>query len=58
MQGGHAVLIVGYGVEDEIPYWTVQNSWGPDFGESGYFRIIRGQNECDFESDCYFLTVG
>jgi len=46
----HAVLIVGYGVEDTIvgkyPYWVVKNSWGADWGESGYFRITRGYGSC------------
>jgi hypothetical protein len=37
--GGHAVKIVGWGMEAEKFYWTVQNSWGPTWGESGFFRI-------------------
>ena len=26
------------------------NSWGQDWGENGYFKILRGVNECDIES--------
>jgi len=35
--GGHAVLIVGY--DDAEQCFIVKNSWGPDWGENGFFRI-------------------
>lgn len=37
----HAVNIVGYGTENGIPYWLVRNSWGTNWGEAGYFRVLR-----------------
>jgi len=44
--GYHAVRIVGWGEERGIKYWTLANSWGKHWGEEGYFRIVRGSNEC------------
>ena len=46
----HSVLLVGWGVEDGIKYWLLQNSWGPAWGENGYFRIRRGTNELSIEN--------
>jgi cathepsin C len=48
----HAVLVVGYGTDDKTrePYWIVKNSWGPSWGENGFFRIRRGTDECGIES--------
>lgn len=44
----HAVLAVGYGYDDvsKENYWTIKNSWGLNFGEEGYFRIVRGTGAC------------
>jgi hypothetical protein len=46
---GHAVELVGWDIEQNvpgygvIPYWIVKNSWGPTWNEGGYFRIAMSQ---------------
>lgn len=47
--GGHAIKIVGWGVESGTPYWLVANSWNEDWGDNGFFKIRRGNNECGIE---------
>uniref|UniRef100_A0A0D9ZS82 Uncharacterized protein n=1 Tax=Oryza glumipatula TaxID=40148 RepID=A0A0D9ZS82_9ORYZ len=39
----HGVVAVGYGTDAATgaAYWTVRNSWGPDWGENGYIRMER-----------------
>jgi len=53
--GGHAVKVVGWGTESNTPYWLVANSWNASWGEAGFFKIKRGDNECGFESS---ITAG
>merc|ERR1711907_775436 len=47
--GGHAVKVVGWGVESGVKYWKIANYWNPYWGEKGYFRIRRGSNEGGIE---------
>ena len=49
-EGGHAVKIVGWGTDPSGgDYWTVANSWNTNWGDSGFFKIVRGSNECGIE---------
>jgi cathepsin B len=41
--GGHAVKIIGWGVEKNQKYWICANSWGTTWGEKGFFKIEEGQ---------------
>jgi cathepsin B len=49
--GGHAIKIIGWGVENSTPYWWVANSWNSDWGDNGFFKILRGNDECGIESN-------
>jgi hypothetical protein len=41
----HAVMLLGWGHQDEHKYWQLQNSWGKDWGEMGFIRIERHDHE-------------
>jgi len=47
--GGHAVRLVGWGVDGSTPYWIIANSWNETWGNKGYFWIKRGTDECGIE---------
>ncbi|CAH1180136.1 unnamed protein product [Phaedon cochleariae] len=49
--GGHAVKLIGWGEENNVPYWLITNSWNEDWGDKGIFKILRGTNECHIEED-------
>lgn len=55
VQGGHAVVIVGWGYDNNLGrgYWIVRNSWGPQWGENGYFRFA--WNPTGNKNDARFL---
>jgi Cysteine protease len=52
-EGGHAVKLLGYGIDNGVNYWLCANSWNTDWGEKGFFRIRRGTNECGIESQAW-----
>jgi hypothetical protein len=35
--GAHTVLVVGY--DDNMQHWIARNSWGPEWGDHGYFYL-------------------
>lgn len=60
--GNHAVQLLGWGSKGPVNYWIVANSWGAknkgfspadlaDYGNNGYFLMIRGINAAALESN-------
>lgn len=39
-------LNLGSEKTEKTPFWTIRNSWGPEWGEKGYFRMVRGKGAC------------
>lgn len=58
--GGHAVNCVGYGTAGRYNYWKLLNSWGTNWGDNGYWKMLRGRNVCKIESGAfaYKASVG
>merc|ERR1740121_311 len=38
----HAVKIIGWGTMEGKAYWLVENSWGEDWGEHGFAKVVAG----------------
>jgi C1A family cysteine protease len=53
LAGYHAISVVGY--DDTQKCWMCKNSWGPNWGESGWFRI--GYGECGLDSQFAFYDM-
>lgn len=47
--GLHAVRVIGWGEENNVPYWLVANSWNNYWGDGGFFKVRRGNNEVNIE---------
>jgi hypothetical protein len=39
LDGGHAICLTGWGVDNGVKYWEIRNSWGPTGWNKGYGKI-------------------
>ncbi len=51
--GGHCVSCIGY--NDAGKYWICKNSWGPGWGDAGFFCIAYGQ--CGIDSEMWAVDA-
>jgi len=54
----HGVLMVAYGTDSSLgkDYYTIKNSWGASWGESGYIRFVRGKDQCGVADSASYPT--
>lgn len=67
--GRHAVVMVGWGTDaevpqpyiqyapSEVPFWRLRNSWGLKWAEKGHYKHFRGSDDCGIESSIIYPEV-
>ncbi|KAK5965015.1 Cathepsin B [Trichostrongylus colubriformis] len=40
---GHCAKLIGWGEERGVKYWLYANTWGRDWGENGFFRVVMSE---------------
>lgn len=58
----HSAVIYGYGTARyksgrTVDYWLCKNSWSTQWGDGGYFKMVRGKNMCGLTSYLIYPLV-
>ena len=53
----HCLLVVGYDLGAEKPYWILRNQWGEGWGDGGMFYLEIGGNDCGIANDVGLALV-
>jgi C1A family cysteine protease len=54
----HAVLLVGYGTDATGgDYWIIKNSWSTHWGDQGYVKMSRKNNNCGVETSPTYAII-
>jgi len=54
----HSVLAVGYGTDPAGgDYWWIKNSWSTYWGDQGYIKISRQNNDCGVASQPTYVVL-
>ena len=56
----HAVVAVGWGVEDDQEYYIVRNSWDTTWGDKGFIKIATASGKkgvCGINSKVYYPII-
>jgi C1A family cysteine protease len=60
----HVILLVGYDSRDGRDYWIAQNNWGKNWGNDGFFYLMRTDEfkndkigQCGILSGAYYPII-
>jgi len=55
----HCVLLSGWNMNSNPPYWSVRNSWGTNWGMNGFILLQYGANTCGmakYSASCHTVN--
>jgi len=51
----HAVVLIGFGTDEHgTDYYTIRNSWSTYWGDQGYIKVARGEQDCCISCEAGF----